>query len=382
MKRQVVGEDAQEPKKAADAAKVAAALAKEDPLAPYAGMVLGSLTVSPIANSRLVELQLHLHRSAAGRRHGQRAREGLHRAEPRVQVLRVEGRHATGWASGSPSSGRRSRRARRRCSSTRKQHDAVAVEDRQNIVVQRLGGPERRRHQGEDGPDREGSAVQPAQVHPGDAGRRRRSPRSLANDYIQKLKSELGDLQRQQAQLGEKYGDRHPEMIKIRSAVQSTQAKLDIEVSKVVQSVQSEYQAALAQERSLVGALDSQKGEALSLNRKGIEYSVLNREAESNRQVYEALLQRTKETGISGRAEGEQHPRGGHGGSAEMADPAAPADRPDDGCAVRARCWRSAWCSSSSTSTTASSRRRSCARTWGCRSSAWCRPSTPAGRRS
>jgi succinoglycan biosynthesis transport protein ExoP len=35
------------------------------------------------------------------------------------------------------------------------------------------------------------------------------------------------------------------------------------------------------------------------LNRKGIEYSVLSREAESNRQIYESLLQRTKETGIS-----------------------------------------------------------------------------------
>ena len=58
--------------------------------------------------------------------------------------------------------------------------------------------------------------------------------------------------------------------------------------------------AALAQERSLTGALDAQKSEALGLNRKGIEYTVLQREAESNRQVYESLLQRTKETGISG----------------------------------------------------------------------------------
>jgi capsular exopolysaccharide synthesis family protein len=68
----------------------------------------------------------------------------------------------------------------------------------------------------------------------------------------------------------------------------------------VVDSVKSEYEAARAQEVSLAGALDGQKFEALSLNRKGIEYSVLQREAESNRQIYESLLQRTKETGISG----------------------------------------------------------------------------------
>src|SRR5262249_37838853 len=57
VKKQIFGEDVQEAKKAEDEAKVAAALAKEDSLAPYASMVLGSLSVSPIANSRLVDLK-------------------------------------------------------------------------------------------------------------------------------------------------------------------------------------------------------------------------------------------------------------------------------------------------------------------------------------
>ena len=83
-----------------------------------------------------------------------------------------------------------------------------------------------------------------------------------------------------------------------------------------MQSVKSEYDTAAAQERTLVGALEGGKSEALSLNRKGIEFSVLQREAESNRQVYEALLQRTKETGISGELQGQQHPRRRSGGGA------------------------------------------------------------------
>ncbi len=125
-------------------------------------------------------------------------------------------------------------------------------------------------------------------------------PAVLSNDYIQRLKSELSDQQRQQAQLSERYGERHAEMIKIRSSIQSTEAKLQIEVAKIVQSVRGEYDTALSQERSLQSALDTQKAEALSQNRKGIELGVLQREAESNRQIYESLLQRTKETDISG----------------------------------------------------------------------------------
>ena len=57
-------------------------------------------------------------------------------------------------------------------------------------------------------------------------GATRFAPAVLSNDYIQKLEVELADLQRQQAQLAERYGPRHPEMIKINTAIQSADAKL------------------------------------------------------------------------------------------------------------------------------------------------------------
>jgi polysaccharide biosynthesis transport protein len=124
-------------------------------------------------------------------------------------------------------------------------------------------------------------------------------PAVLANEYIQKLKTDVSDLQRQQAQMAERYGERHAEMIRVRTALQGAEAKLRLELGKVVESVRSEYQTALNEERSLQSALDAQKGEAMSLNRKGIEYGVLQREADSNRQIYDSLLQRTKVTDIS-----------------------------------------------------------------------------------
>jgi capsular exopolysaccharide synthesis family protein len=89
-------------------------------------------------------------------------------------------------------------------------------------------------------------------------------------------------------------------MIKLSSAVQNTEAKLQGELTKVVQSVRNEFLSAQAKERSLATELENQKAGALALNRKGIEYGVLRREAESNKQMYEALMQRAKETGLSG----------------------------------------------------------------------------------
>ena len=74
---------------------------------------------------------------------------------------------------------------------------------------------------------------------------------------MQQLKGQLADLQRQKAQLGEKLLDQHPEMVKVTSAIQDTQIRLDGEIKKVVQSVKSEYDSALAQEQSLSAALPS-----------------------------------------------------------------------------------------------------------------------------
>ena len=84
---------------------------------------------------------------------------------------------------------------------------------------------------------------------------------------MQELKSELIGLQRQEAQLAEKLGDRHPTLIKSREGVRNAEARLRAEMTKASESVRREYQAAKAAESSLGHALESQRKEMLSLNR-------------------------------------------------------------------------------------------------------------------
>src|SRR5690606_26494508 len=68
-------------------------------------------------------------------------------------------------------------------------------------------------------------------------------PAVLSNEYIQGLKSNLAQLQREHAQLSERYGENHPEMLKSRTALESANAKLTTEIAKVVEGVNSEYRA-------------------------------------------------------------------------------------------------------------------------------------------
>ena len=125
-------------------------------------------------------------------------------------------------------------------------------------------------------------------------------PAILTNTFIQQQKGDLADLQRQKAQLSNKLGSSHPDMLKIGLAIQTAEGNIQGEIAKVVQSTRNEFESSRAQERSLVDALEQQKRDAQELNRKGIDYGVLQRDAASNRQIFESLMQRTKETGISG----------------------------------------------------------------------------------
>jgi capsular exopolysaccharide synthesis family protein len=119
------------------------------------------------------------------------------------------------------------------------------------------------------------------------------------NPQIQVLKTRLTELQRDKARLTEKYFDKHPQVIAVNAALQDAQHQLDMETAKALQSVRNEYETAMLEERTLSSNLDAAKLETRDLNRKNIGYSVMEREAKSNRQVYDSLLQKEKELRVA-----------------------------------------------------------------------------------
>lgn len=182
----------------------------------------------------------------------------------------------------------------------REQNDALGLDDKQDIVVQKLADLNAAVTKAKTLRLEKEALYNQLRNIQGDSAALDTFPAILSNQFIQQQKQELATLQRTYASMGEKLGERHPDMIKVRSQIELTQTRLQGEIGKEVQSVRNQYLAAQSQENSLVAALDQQKQEALRMNRKGIEYGVLERDAESNRQIYDSLLKRANETGVSG----------------------------------------------------------------------------------
>jgi capsular exopolysaccharide synthesis family protein len=181
----------------------------------------------------------------------------------------------------------------------RERTDSVSLEERQNVVVQRLADLNAAVTKANTNRIQKEAAYNQVKIALENPAAIDTVPLILSNPFVQQQKTELATLQRQRAQLSEKLGPNHPDMIKVGVAIQNAEARIRSEVAQIVQSMHNDYEAALAEERSLTATLNRQKGEAQILNRSGIEYGVLQRDNEANRQMFEALLKRTQETGIS-----------------------------------------------------------------------------------
>jgi succinoglycan biosynthesis transport protein ExoP len=144
-------------------------------------------------------------------------------------------------------------------------------------------------------------------------------PLIAVNSFVQSLKTQASELNRQDAQLAERLGPKHPDRVQIAAALESVQSRLRAEIEKVVNGIEADYKSAAAQEASVTQALNRQKGQALELDRKGVEYAALEREAVSARGVYDALLQQTKEATIQSSLDR---------GTIRVVDPAEPPGAP------------------------------------------------------
>ena len=177
----------------------------------------------------------------------------------------------------------------------REQQNALSLEDRQNIVVSRLNTLNDTATRARTTRlQKEASYNQVKSVDPkSDAADA--YPVISTNQGVMEAKTRLNDLNADKARLSARYLAGHPDLIKVEGQIESARAALVAQRTRVIESAKNEYEAAVIEERSYAGQLESQKGAAMDLDRKSGGYLVLQRQAETNRLVYQSLLQQQKE---------------------------------------------------------------------------------------
>jgi len=120
-----------------------------------------------------------------------------------------------------------------------------------------------------------------------------------ASSLLEKLREQDADLKIQVAQLSTQFGPSYPKLAQLNSQLKEIDAQIQVEIRKIAGRLRGDYLAAVQHETMLHAALEKQKQEANQLNESAIEYSLLKRDVESNRALYEGLLEKLKEAGVT-----------------------------------------------------------------------------------
>ena len=133
----------------------------------------------------------------------------------------------------------------------------------------------------------------------------------------------LTDLQKKRNEMQSEYGDalaqfgpNFPKVQRLREQVKEVDNNIEKEKQNIIDTLESEYREAASREMLLAKALEEQKAAVNEMAGKMVEYNILKREAEANKILYDGLLTKLREAGVSGGIEVVQYSNGGPGDGA------------------------------------------------------------------
>lgn len=121
------------------------------------------------------------------------------------------------------------------------------------------------------------------------------SPVVLNDSLIKKLRGQYIDLMAEYEQLRVTFKEQYPAVKKLAARMQDIGQKIKVEQKHILNSVENDYLATVNIEKALRKTATEKKTLALQLNELVSKYKILQREADTNKKIYESLLERSKQ---------------------------------------------------------------------------------------
>ena len=195
-----------------------------------------------------------------------------------------------------------------------KEHGILGIDEKENIITSKL-----------DALNKELTAAEGDRIEKESLDRLASSgdPDLLTNldpsGPLLRLRSQEEDLHRELAQASVRFQPTYPKVEELNQQLEAVEADITTEITRLSSKFKKDYLAALWREKLLRASLENQKSKENQLNESAIEYSLLKRDVESNRQLYEGLLQKLKEAGVM---------TGLRSSNVRIVDPASPPTAP------------------------------------------------------
>jgi succinoglycan biosynthesis transport protein ExoP len=186
-----------------------------------------------------------------------------------------------------------------------KEHEILGTDEKQNIITQKLDELNKEMTMAEsdrmqkEAIYRQTQSNDPVAIAAAIISDTPMGGSGAGSALLDKLRDQQASLRIQVAELSTQFGPSYPKVQQLNNQIKEIDHQLELETSKAVDHLKQQYLAALQRETMLRGAFDKQKQEANKLNESAIEYSLLKRDLDSNRTLYEGLLEKLKEAGVT-----------------------------------------------------------------------------------
>jgi succinoglycan biosynthesis transport protein ExoP len=175
-----------------------------------------------------------------------------------------------------------------------RQNQIWTLDDKQNITTQRLSDINKELTEAQSDRMKKEALYEFAK-----SGDTNAVPQLRDNDILQDILKKRTEAIRQHTDALNQYGPNFPKVQRLQAQVKEIDGLIENEKKNVINRMDSDYRAARQRETLLVRALDQQKVEANQMSERLVQFNILKREAEANKTLYEGLLTKLKEAGIS-----------------------------------------------------------------------------------
>jgi polysaccharide biosynthesis transport protein len=186
-----------------------------------------------------------------------------------------------------------------------KEHEILGTDEKTNIITEKLGELNKEMTMAESDRMQKEAVYRQTQSNDPEVAAAAiiadttGSGAGASSGLLDHLREQQVGLRIQVAELSTQFGPSYPKIAQLNNQLKEIDRQLQSETNKAVDHLKGQYEAALQRENMLRGSFEKQKQEANKLNESAIEYSILKRDLDSNRTLYEGLLEKLKEAGVT-----------------------------------------------------------------------------------
>jgi capsular exopolysaccharide synthesis family protein len=264
----------------------------------FATMVSGGLQVTPVANTKIIAIS-YSHPNPVM---AQMVANGVVKAymDEMLEIKLATSSYSLQWMSAKAEQEREKlERAERALQQYMRDNDLVTVENQLSVSPQKLSEFSSQLSQAEAQRKELEALLGQIREAGSDFNRLENIPVFAESAVLKNLRERIYKARQNITELSKKYGPKHPTMIKAQEELDTLQNERKFEVQRIVSSTQNAYQLTDSKALNLQELIDETKDEMLDLNEKFIQYSILKREVDSSRMLYDTLQASIKKEGVT-----------------------------------------------------------------------------------